>query len=219
MAEGKEELLSKLLDSVPVLLIILGVLLFSLGLSGGITYKQWFTIPETEPRLAAALAGIVVFGLGVARSRVQVVTSARKYGIKIDHPRDGDAVDIVDVRGSISKPLPGGYTLKVFRIYPGTNSYVPLGDARIDIESGRWEAERCDIGGRPGDKRSIAAYLVGPNGAILLDYYAMAKRAHRSVMDDLLKATGKEGAYLPSIEKRTLDMIECNRVSVLRKQR
>lgn len=142
MADGKEEILSKLLDSIPVLLIIMGVLLFSLGLAGGITYKSWLPIPEVEARLAASLAGAVVFGLGASRSRSQVINGVRKYGIKIDHPRDGDAVDIADVRGSISKPLPAGYTLKVFRIYPGSDSYVPLGDARIDIENGKWEAER-----------------------------------------------------------------------------
>ncbi len=218
MAEGKEELLSKLIDSTPVLLIVLGVALLSLGLAGGITYNQWFPISETGARVVAGLFGIASFLLGAYRSKAHVpLPQAKKYGIKIDYPRDGDPVDIVDVRGSIGKPLPEGYTLKVFRIYPGPDSYIPVADARVDAESGKWEAERCDIGGRAGDKRSIGVYLVGANGTALLDYYNIARHVHRSTMDDLRKATGHEGSYLPPIEKRTPDMIECHRVSVLRK--
>jgi len=218
MAEGKEELLSKLIDSVPVLLIVLGAVLLALGLAGGVTYNQWFPISEIGARIAAGVAGIAVFLLGVSRSKAQVVLpKAKKYGIKIDHPRDSDVVDVVDVRGSIGKPLPEGYTLKIFRIYPGPDSYIPIADARVHVETGKWEAERCDIGGKAGDKRSIGVYLVGPNGTALLHYYEIARRVHRSTMDELRKATGDEGSYLPPIEKRTPDMIECHRVSVLRK--
>jgi hypothetical protein len=50
----------------------------------------------------------------------------------------------------------------------------------------------------------------------LLDYFAKATRVHRTVMDQLHAATGNEGEYLPQIERRTPDMIECARVSVWR---
>jgi len=221
MAEGKEEFLSKLIDSVPVLLIILGAALLALGLAGGVTYSQWFPIPEMGARIGAGVAGIVVFALGVSHAKTHVflpqakIPQAEKYGIKIDYPTEG-IVDIVAVGGSLSKPLPEGFTLKVFRIYPTSpESYIPIADARM-LEGGKWRAERCDIGGRRGDERSIGVYLVGPNGAALIDYYTLARRLRRST-DEVLKAIGKEGSYLPPIEKRTLDMIECGRVPLERK--
>jgi hypothetical protein len=45
MSEGiKEEIVSKLIDSVPALLALHGVVLILLGLAGGVSYNQWFPI-------------------------------------------------------------------------------------------------------------------------------------------------------------------------------
>jgi hypothetical protein len=156
MAEGiKEEIVSKLIDSVPALLTLLGVVLILLGLAGGVSYNQWFPISELEARVAAVVAGTILIGLGFFSWRTHVIVpKARSYGIDIDQPKDGDRVDIVDVRGRIRNPLPEGYTLRVLRIYPGSESFVPIGEARVEIGKGAWEAERCNIGGRTGDRRS-----------------------------------------------------------------
>ena len=102
-------------------------------------------------------------------------------------------------------------------MYPKSDSYVPVGAARVVIERGTWVAEGCNIGGKTGDRRYIGAYLVGPSGSVLLNYYATAERVHKTVMKRLKNATGEESDYLPLIEERTKDMVECHRVTVRRK--
>lgn len=213
MAEGIEKLLSRLVDSIPVLLIILGAAFLLLGLAGGVTYNQWFPILEHEARVAAGLVGIVLLALGVSRIRDDL-PKAEEYGIKIYRPSEGEKVGIVDVRGTIGKQPPQGYTLRVFRIYPA-NSFIDIREARII--DGEWVARECDIGGKAGDKRELGVFLVGPNGEALLEYYAKATDRRKSLLEQLLKARLKANIYLPPIEKRTLDMIECARVQVERK--
>jgi hypothetical protein len=220
MSEGiKEEIVSKLIDSFPALLTVLGVVLVLLGLAGGVSYNQWFPISELEARVAAVVAGTILLGLGFFSWRTRVIVpKAQSYGIEIDYPKDGDRVDIVDVRGRIKKPLPEKYTLRVLRIYPGSDSFVPMGEARVEIGKSTWVAEQCNIGGRTGDRRSIGVYLVGPDGVVLLNYFDKAVRIHRRVMDQLKDASGKESTeYLPNIERGTTDMIPCARVSVSRR--
>ncbi|MGH8487312.1 MAG: hypothetical protein ACREXS_00155 [Gammaproteobacteria bacterium] len=143
MAEGKE-FLSKLIDSPPGLLIILGAALLALGLAGGVTYSQWFPIPEIGARIGAGVAGIVVFALGVSRAKTHVfLPKAKKYGIKIDYPTDGDVVDIVDVSGSLSKPLPEGFTPE---------------STRVQIATSRLRTRECSraANGQPRDAISAA---------------------------------------------------------------
>ena len=218
MPEGlKEVIVSKVIDSLPTLLIVLGGILILLGLAGGIMYNQWFPVRELGARIAAVVMGLLILLWGYFSGNKQVtVPATEKYGIKIEHPRNGDRVEVVDVRGSIKKALPEGHVLKVLRVYPGSENYIPIGEGRIDIKSGTWMAEQCNIGGKTGDKRWIAAYIVGPGGAALLSYYEKAARVHKSVMNQLRSATGKEGEYLPLMDKRTPDMLECDRVSVTR---
>jgi hypothetical protein len=160
MAEGVKDIVSKLIDSVPSLLIVLGVLLLVLGLSGGITYNQWLPIPDLTARIASIAVGAIILGLGVsfgwvAKTRTPALL-AKNFGIEIEHPRNGDVVGTVDVRGTLKKAPPDGYTLKIFRIYPGSGSFLSVGDAKVKSEDGTWEAEQCDIGGKTGDRRALA---------------------------------------------------------------
>lgn len=218
MAEGsKEELLAKLIDSVPVLLILLGVAVLVLGLAGGVTYNNWLPIVDQPGRIGAVVVGAGILGLGFFGWRTRVIVpKAKDFGITIDHPKDGDLVGIVNVRGRIKKAIPDGYTLQVFRCYAGKHSYVPIGKGDIEPEKGTWNASQCDVGGRPGDTRIIRAYLVGPNGAAVLDYWFKAKNVHKRVREQLRDLTGKEPDYLPPIDMHTTDMIPCARVEVRR---
>jgi hypothetical protein len=211
--DAKQEIISRLIDSVPTLLIVLGVVVNILGLAGGVTYHQWLPINETAWRIGTVVVGMALLALGFFQSRKDfTVPQARKYGINIQHPAEGERVGVVDVKGTIKKALPDGYALKILRIYPGTDNFIPVGEARVDIEKGIWKAENCDIGGVPGDRRSIGAYLIGPGGAILLDYFVKASRVHNKLRDEV----GKKGEFLPLLEKRTPDMVECDRISVWR---
>ncbi len=226
MEEGnKVKLFSKLIDRIPVLLILLGVILFALGLAGGVTFNSWFPISDLWARIVAAVAGVFIFGLGISSWRTQGnsrthgdVPKAQNYGIKIVYPKAGGEVSIVDVSGTIKKAPPEGYTLKIFKIFPRSESYAEIGSGRIAIDQGTWEAKQCNIGGKakPGDERFIGAFLVGPGGAVLLDYHTQAAREHKAQINQLRDSTDKKDYYLPLLEERTPDMVECDRVLVRR---
>jgi hypothetical protein len=216
--DAKNAVLTKLLESLPTLLVMLGVGLLVLGLAGGITYNAWLPIPDTVGRTGAVVAGVVVCGIGLLLFRSSKTASviASNYGIRITHPKDGDEIEIADVTGTIRKSLPEGYSLRIFRIYPGSERITPIGTASVDIESGTWIAAHCHAGGKTGDKRSIAAFLVGASGVALIEYHNEAGQLHRKTLDQL-RAAGLDGDYLPAIGTRTTDMFECHRVLVKRK--
>ena len=67
--DTRAALLSKLLDSVPVLLIVLGVAACLLGLAGGLSYHSWFEIKEPISRIAASFLGLGLIATGVIQSR------------------------------------------------------------------------------------------------------------------------------------------------------
>jgi len=218
MAEDpKAESLTKLLESLPALLFVLGVVLLVLGLAGGVTYNAWLPIPDTIPRIGAGIAGVVVFGIGLFLSKTSgaKTISAGAYGIRITYPKDGDEIEFADVAGTIKKALPEGFSLRIFRIYPGSERMTPIGTASIDIENGAWVAAHCHVGGKTGDKRSIAAFLVGQSGVALIEYHNEAGQLHQKTLKQL-QAVGLEGDYLPAIRTKTDDMFECHRVLIKR---
>jgi hypothetical protein len=93
------------------------------------------------------------------------------FGITIVSPQRGDVVDTVDVRGTLQKSIPAGYTLRVLRMYPDNNRlFYPLREAIIAPDGRTWEALSCDIGGNPGDNRALAACLCGPGAEALFAY-------------------------------------------------
>ncbi len=215
--DSKADIASKLLDSVPTLLIVLGVAMLLLGLAAGITYKGWFPIQEPSARITAVAAGILMAVVGIVLSYRMgaYVPKAKKYGITITSPQDGDHVNHLTVRGSIKKALPKGFVLKVLRFYPN-NGYVPLSTAVVSVEKGTWEAANCSTGGNPGDTRYLTAYLIGPAGNVLLDYYREASNLHNPMREQLMKLTNLPAEFLPLITEQTPDMVECHRVKVYR---
>jgi len=215
----KKTVTEKLLESLPTLLSVAGLGIVVLGVTGGVTYNSWLPIPDANGRVAATAIGSLVLVGGIAlyvwtTSRKPAQIDASPYGIKITKPNKDDVVDFVDVEGSITKALPEGYSIRIFRLYPGTDRMTPTGSkAKIYLAEGRWEAYRCHAGGRSGEKRFIAAFLVGPSGSALIEYHDEAAQVHRKTMDQLRKASeGKEeGDFLPAIYKQTADMDECDR--------
>jgi len=68
-----------------------------------------------------------------------------------------------------------------------------------------------------GETRVFAVNIVGPDGSALIDYLRAATQVYKTVRDALQAATGtKNIPYLPLIQRRTRDMIECARVEVRR---
>ena len=97
---------------------------------------------------------------------------------------------------------------------------MPSGKAVINLENNSWEAHDCKIGGKAGDRRILSAYVVGPAGKVLLDYFISAVDEHKKLFEAYKKATNEippeEGRYLPVIECATPDMFECDNVTVKR---
>ena len=202
---------------IPTLAIVVGATFVLLGIAGGITYQQWLPIQDSPSRVLAGAFGVTLIAFGLFRShRTEAAIKPREFGVKIDYPSPGSRVDTVDVGGSIAKALPTGYCLRVFRIFPGSNDFVPLSRARIDDHGKTWIAERCHIGGSSNDQRFYAAYVCGPNAEALIAFHNEAVAAHRKSMDDFEKATGRKTNFIPPISQRTSDMYECHRVSVVR---
>jgi len=216
----KIKVASAVVGSRPKLLIVFGVALIVLGLAGGITYHNLLQLSGPTAQIGSVALGIILVLLGLFRREPpsdgpSLIGDCKEYGIEIDHPRPGARVDITEVRGTIAKPLPEGYELRILRIYPKTNNFVPIGSPRPDGKEGRWIAEQCNIGGTSGDDRGIAVCIVGRAGAILLDYFDEASRVHNKLLN-AKTAPGEEKIYLPLLSKRPPDMIECHRVNVQR---
>jgi hypothetical protein len=221
MAEDiKKTVAEKLLDSFPTLVTVVGVALIVLGLTGGVTHNAWLPIPDMPSRIAAVILGCVIASAGAgfyfwSQSRKPSRIDPSRFGIKITYPREGDEVNTVDVRGTIKQALPENYTLRLFRVYPGSARMTPIGKATIDLSAGEWTADHCNVGGKSGDKRSIAAFIAGPSGAALIQYHDDAGRIHRKTMLELEQLTNKQrDDWLPAIAADAPDMVECHRVPI-----
>jgi hypothetical protein len=221
MAEDiKKTIVEKLLDSFPTLVTVVGAALIVLGLTGGVSHNSWLPIPDMAGRVTAVILGCVMAAVGAAlyfwnQSRRPSRFDPSGYGIKITHPREGDEVNTVDVRGTIKKALPENHTLRLFRIYPGSAKMSPIGKATIVLSDGVWTADLCNVGGKSGDRRSIAAFIVGPSGAALIEYYDDAARVHRKTMRELEQLSKQQrDDWLPAIHVDTPDMVECHRVPI-----
>jgi hypothetical protein len=218
--DTKTAAISKLIDRIPALLIVFGILVVVLGIAKGITYNSWLPIPDWPSRVVAGAFGVALIIMGLFGLKPTAVTlKSEDYGIRITHPKPGASVVVTDVSGEIKKPLPDHYTLRVFRVY-ARERFFPLRDCRVKIEGNYWEATGCDLGSAAsGETRIFAVNIVGPDGAALIDYVRNAAQVHNPVHDALEKATGNKNVpYLPLIELlgRTRDMIECDRVEVRR---
>jgi hypothetical protein len=213
MWDALTEIASRVVESAQGLLIVLGVTVLVLGLAGGITYKEIFPIPQTEWRALGTAAGLLLVFISVAflgRSS-PTISSAARYGIKITAPGEGNHVGITNVEGTIKRKFSVEYALYMIRIYPDSNRLVPMGVADVNYKTGAWRAIGCNIGGRPGNARIIGAYLVGPSGRVLFDYYNQVEPLVRMLRND----AQKPDVRLPPLT-RTADMIECDRVGVIR---
>lgn len=213
MGETLTKLLSQLIESLPALLIVLAVIFLLLGLAGGVTYHDFLPIRETTPRALAVAACIVLFGLAVYFARTTVSLALPKkenYGVTITRPTEGSHIAVADVEGTIKKKLPVVYTLEILRMYP-EGGFIPMSRAEPDYNSGTWRANGCNIGGVSGNARIIGAYIVGPSGRTLFEYYSQAN----SVLKIARSLAKKDDLYLPPL-KPTQDMVECARVGVIR---
>jgi hypothetical protein len=224
MWETARALGRSIVETPPALLIVLGAFCFILGAAGGVSYNNWFPVSDWG-RYFAIVGGVALAATGVLLSLRNIrgpIPKSEDYQVRITHPRAGDKVDVVDVEGTLSKPLPAGYSLRIFRIYPNSD-FLALGQAVIAKKGTgyKWHAAGCDIGGKTNEPRILGVYVVGPIGKFLLDYSKRCNSTHHSTLEQLQKL-GATGPYLPNLNVHDVtdtipDIVECHRVSVVRK--
>jgi hypothetical protein len=196
----------RILERPAILVLILGLLLFVLGIANGIQYNGWLPLEPTKAWIALGVGLLLLIG-GAALSIEDVAgqVTARSYNVKITAPTPNETVGIVDIKGTSSRRPPDDYKLMIFRIYPN-RSFVPMHEVHFETDQS-WSFNGCNLGGKTGQTRTIGAYLVGKSGQALIRYYEEATEFHRSV-----KTNPEE--FLPRITSMTEDMIRCDEVIV-----
>jgi hypothetical protein len=217
---GRGKVVEVLLTS-PNLILVLGGIFVVLGASGGVTYQGWFPIADEIWRLLLVAVGITLLGLYFLLPK----DSARKLsdrtikslGIKIEYPESNAVITgKTEVRGTIAKPLPEGYELCILRGYPA-GGYIPHGYCVCDPDKKTWYVAQFDIGGEKNDSRRIEAWLVGPDGRLLLDTWLAAHEVHRASNSRLQElASAERPTWLKPIAKATSDMYRCDWIKVTR---
>lgn len=220
--DWKARAIEKVLDSVPLFLIIVGVIFVLLGLAKG-GPKEWFPMPDIGTRAVSGLFGLALLLLGFwdGRRTRSDIPSESKFKAEIYSPtKDAYVESRVDVvTGKIPGVAPTGYSWKVLRGYPG-GGVIPVARALdINYETGRWEVRNFEIGGEPGiqDRRSIEIWLVGRDGDALLECWQRNHLVHKKAMEQIKQLTGNYGEWLEPITMKTKDMVRCAHVDVFRK--
>ena len=219
--KGGKWKVAEVLVTSPNLLLILGSIFVLLGASGGVTYQQWFSIVDHEWRIFLVIVGVALFGLyyWLPKEATKKLSNStvKLLCITIIYP-EGNAVisGQTEVRGTIAKPLPAGYELCILRGYP-FGGFIPHSHCFCDPDKKTWHVQQFDVGGDKGDDRRIEAWLVGPDGRIVLDTWLAAH--------ELLKATNSRVrtlapdqllTWLKPITKPTSDMVLCDWIKVKR---
>jgi hypothetical protein len=209
------EAFGKLVESPESLLIVLGAVLLALGASGGVTYNNWFPITQLWAQAFLGTAGFILVLVGSFLVRLKP-KSPRPYGISITYPEKNDHVHITDVKGTIRK-RPTDYSLWLFRVYTD-QKYTPVRQINPVEGEQTWQVKGIDVGGTPGENRELRVYLVGRSGQAFLHYYQEASKSHNAVMDNFKVPKDSKDRWVPPIGEpfKDLDMIECDRVPVVR---
>jgi hypothetical protein len=199
----------RILERPAILLLILGFVLFVLGAANGIKYNGWLVLDDTKGWISLIFGALLMlFGGALGVEDMSHHISARSYKIKITSPTPNQTVTRADVTGTVKRLPPGGYKLMILRIYDN-QKIVPLKEVRFERDGKRWSADDCDLGGTPGKRRTIGAYLVGKSGQALIQYYEEATEFHKGKKED-------PNEFLPMIIARTEDMIKGDEVTVIK---
>jgi hypothetical protein len=199
-------------------LLVFGTMFLLLGAGGGVRYKGWFPIDGALWRIVVVATGVVFIGLNfVLRQRPIAAlnpNAVRSLGVKILYPEsNATIIGKVDVRGTTAKPLPNGHELRILRGYPH-GGFVPNSQSLHEDDNG-WLVQQFDIGGSKGEPRTIEAWLVGPDGRLLLDTWLAAHEVHRGTISQVEKLAPREPVtWLKPIKQHTSDMYQCAWVRV-----
>jgi hypothetical protein len=240
MEIGWKQVLAELFTRTPALLIVTGGILMALGATGGIVGKTPAMQEVWQIAIFAAGAAALLAGVYAAIRQGTHVDKPKDIKVKITSPiARSDAASRVDIHGEMEGTVPPGYVFRMMRVYRNERM-TPIGPHTIRVESKKWSAHDCDIGGKPGELRSVAAFLIGPSGQALLAFFEEAASENYKLLTRLqgitysaglsakgepvkntsvrefLESDGSVGIYLPAIKQGTTDMFEYARVELKR---
>jgi hypothetical protein len=207
-------IVEKLIEQPAILILVLGAVFFLLGAAGGVQYSGWLPIQDDQGRYTAIGGGIVLLlaglllTLGKGKSKLP---TAKSFAAKIIEPEKGPSADKVKVRGVINRLPPEGYKLMLLRFY-ADSKYTPMKvEVKFRQEDSKyeWYANDCVVGGKPGERRTIAAYLVGKSGQALFQYHEDAVTFYMTQQTD-------PNRFMPAIKLPTEDMISLAEVELIK---
>lgn len=151
-----------------VLLLIFGAALFVLGAAGGVS--GYLPIPDDVGRYLAAAGGATLLIVGIFLA-VGPKQSPQPRAKSFD-ARFTRLVSVgpgkMEAKGTIRRLPPDGYKLMLVRFFP-EGRFAPV-NAEVNFEkraSGyEWAAYDCPINIRAGQRRTVAAYLIGKSGSV-----------------------------------------------------
>lgn len=128
-------------------------------------------------------------------------TTCERYGIKITSPQRGAYLvgQEFDAFGSFAVEPPKG-SLWLIYASPDGRTYWPQFTVETDPVRKTWKGKFI-IGGDQFVTTDIVAAVTGKSGQILFDYF---------------KKVGLETGSYPAIERLTDDVVECDRITVIR---
>jgi hypothetical protein len=212
------KLVEKIIENRPLSIIAIGVFLILIGAAGGWPY---IGIHVSDPgwRIALASLGALACGIGgllIWRTRTGNGTNEHlreDYGIKFTSPSHHKEVgDRFDVEGVYRIKPPVDIVLAIFEYSPNSRQYYPKRLAHFDENLKMWKAPTIGIGGDPGDERIIAAVIMGEEGLSLWDYSDKLTKIIHQIRDK-----HNEKVRVPGLANLTSDMLECDRVTVRRR--
>jgi hypothetical protein len=190
-----------------VLLLIFGAALFVLGAAGGVQYSGYLPIPDNVGRYLAVAGGVALLIVGIFFA-VGPKQSPQPRAKAFD-ARFTRLVTVgpgkMEAKGTIKRLPPDGYKLMLLRFFPDSRFAPVKTEVIIQKEkkgSGyEWAAYDCPINIKAGERRTVAAYLVGTSGQALFQYFEEATRFYAS------QQPGPQ-SYLPALKYPTDDMIK-----------
>ena len=201
----KTSVLEKLLDNVPLLVILLGVAAFVPGATGGIATSQ-IQLPVADPlgRSALMAMGAVLVGAGGIllwadrRRKGGVEIPQNDFGLRIRYPPNNARVPLeIQIRGTFETEPPDGMA-RILELVPNTNTYHAKSRITIDKSNNTWLAD-IKFGGKPGDRRIFIVVLSGRSADLLFEYYRIVGReTHRWI-------------GIPGLPP---DVVKCNQVEI-----
>jgi hypothetical protein len=122
----------------------------------------------------------------------------KSYGIAVTSPKPGAQVPApVDLSGTIKKPLPVGSELWLFTTGRSGDDNAFWAQDAVRRSGKTWTIRYTPRDFKPGDRRSLQLFVVGPDGQALISYF---KRVNRHF-------AAPSGKPWVGISKLTADMI------------